>query len=420
MAGDVVVLVDGYYHHSASVRHKEILALLDEDVSVFGCASMGALRAAELHRYGMIGNGVVFEMYRDGVVDADDEVAVAHTPAPEYRKLTIPLVGIRYAVESAKSASVLSEAEGSEIVAIARSCHYTERSWRSIRSAADRSPGSSNRALTKLQAFMEGQPESADVKSSDTLDTLRVVAAGKGKKSSGHRNLVMNSEWRNHFLTEWETQFSVTKVNGVEVGRRDTLRYLQIYHDGFPSRWRRFVLAQVTELADSDGHDLFRSALAAAARHGLTPGSLTERQAARWLTTAEMAQLPADEALIRVLVRSYDPLYQSHDLAQAEAGLLADPQVLRAVAESHVINAEVASWAGGQSADNLKPEVLRDHLAQVWQVEGVEGRAVPALLAAARDRGFRSVEDAVDAVRMFFLRSRFRPVGTGRSAVVTS
>src|SRR5882724_867704 len=69
--GDVVVLIDGLFHQVASVRHKEILQVLADGVRVVGCSSMGALRAAELYPYGMIGNGSVFEMYRRGVVDAD-------------------------------------------------------------------------------------------------------------------------------------------------------------------------------------------------------------------------------------------------------------------------------------------------------------------------------------------------------------
>ena len=42
---------------------------------------MGALRAAELHVFGMVGVGRVFELFRDGLLEDDDEVAVAHGPA---------------------------------------------------------------------------------------------------------------------------------------------------------------------------------------------------------------------------------------------------------------------------------------------------------------------------------------------------
>ena len=105
--GDVVVIIDGYYHQRASVRHKEILALLADGVAVLGCSSMGALRAAELATYGMVGNGAVYRMYVDGVLDADDEVALAHTSAPDHRGLTctLPLSKYRTAAPTTMTAS---------------------------------------------------------------------------------------------------------------------------------------------------------------------------------------------------------------------------------------------------------------------------------------------------------------------------
>src|SRR4051812_35252740 len=75
-AGDVVVIIDGVFHATAPVRHKEIMLLLADKIAVVGASSMGALRAAELYPLGMRGVGRIFEMYRDGVIEADDEVAV--------------------------------------------------------------------------------------------------------------------------------------------------------------------------------------------------------------------------------------------------------------------------------------------------------------------------------------------------------
>src|SRR5690625_3155065 len=50
--GDIVVIIDGYYHQRAPGGHKEVLQLLERGIAVVGCASMGALRAAELAAYG--------------------------------------------------------------------------------------------------------------------------------------------------------------------------------------------------------------------------------------------------------------------------------------------------------------------------------------------------------------------------------
>src|ERR1700739_2046493 len=62
----MIVLLDGVFHQSLAVWHKEIVYALLEGAIVIGAASMGALRAADLHRYGALGVGRVFELDRDG------------------------------------------------------------------------------------------------------------------------------------------------------------------------------------------------------------------------------------------------------------------------------------------------------------------------------------------------------------------
>src|SRR5262249_34943349 len=101
-AGDVVAIIDGFFRQTAAVRHKEILALLDRGVHVWGAASMGALRAAELAPFGMRGIGRIFAAYRHGDIDGDDEVAVLHGSAEAgYRALTEALVNIRHTCDRA-------------------------------------------------------------------------------------------------------------------------------------------------------------------------------------------------------------------------------------------------------------------------------------------------------------------------------
>ena len=50
-----IVLIDGSFGKVPAVRHKEILWALAKGIPVFGRASMGALRAAELAGFGMQG-----------------------------------------------------------------------------------------------------------------------------------------------------------------------------------------------------------------------------------------------------------------------------------------------------------------------------------------------------------------------------
>src|SRR5262245_58167109 len=77
----LIVLLDGVFHAAAPVWPREILAALKAGISVVGASSMGALRAAELAPYGMIGWGTVFQWYMQGQIAGDDEVALLHMPA---------------------------------------------------------------------------------------------------------------------------------------------------------------------------------------------------------------------------------------------------------------------------------------------------------------------------------------------------
>ena len=68
-----IAIIDGSFEWIPAVWHKEILLALEQGVEVYGAASMGALRAAELCAFGMQGVGAIFEGYRDGVILGDDE-----------------------------------------------------------------------------------------------------------------------------------------------------------------------------------------------------------------------------------------------------------------------------------------------------------------------------------------------------------
>ena len=76
-----IALIDGLFGTVASVFHKEILWAMHEGVHVFGASSMGALRAAELDQFGMVGVGAVYEAYRSESLVDDDEV-----PSPTRRR----------------------------------------------------------------------------------------------------------------------------------------------------------------------------------------------------------------------------------------------------------------------------------------------------------------------------------------------
>jgi hypothetical protein len=127
---DAIGIVDGYFAGVPAVWHKEILFALAEGIPVFGAASMGALRAAELHPFGMIGVGDIFEAFRDGRLEDDDEVAVTHAP-PDlgYGPTSEAMVNIRATLERARVQGVLSDEASRALEAAAKARHFPERSF---------------------------------------------------------------------------------------------------------------------------------------------------------------------------------------------------------------------------------------------------------------------------------------------------
>ena len=130
-------LIDGVFETAASVWHKEILYALEQGVVVFGAASIGALRAAELEPFGMIGIGEIFAAYRDGRLEDDDEVAVLHGPGEVgYLPLTEAMINVRAAVAGAEQAGVLTPDAAWVFCRVAKELFYKRRTWVRIAAGA--------------------------------------------------------------------------------------------------------------------------------------------------------------------------------------------------------------------------------------------------------------------------------------------
>jgi hypothetical protein len=129
----VIGLIDGGFEYTASVWHKEILYGLSRGVTIVGAASMGALRAAECHPFGMIGIGKIFEDYRDGVAIDDADVALTHAPAEmDYLPLTVPMVNVRATLSLAVGNGFMTAQEMEALDHAAREIFFKERDWRRI------------------------------------------------------------------------------------------------------------------------------------------------------------------------------------------------------------------------------------------------------------------------------------------------
>ena len=125
---DIIGIIDGIFFDRAAVAHREIIRAIKAGITVVGGCSMGALRASELDTHGMIGVGRIYEWYRDGVVESDDEVAVTFHPET-LEPLSVPLVNIRTTLERAVVNGVLDPVLGDALLGIARSMYYPDRTY---------------------------------------------------------------------------------------------------------------------------------------------------------------------------------------------------------------------------------------------------------------------------------------------------
>ncbi len=125
---DIIGIIDGIFFDRAAVAHREIIRAMKAGVTVVGGCSMGALRASELDTHGMIGVGCIYEWYRDGVVESDDEVAVTFHPET-LEPLSVPLVNMRATLEHAVVNRVINQHQSDILLEAGKSMYYPDRSY---------------------------------------------------------------------------------------------------------------------------------------------------------------------------------------------------------------------------------------------------------------------------------------------------
>jgi hypothetical protein len=176
----VIGLIDGYFEVVPTVWHKEILWAMAEGIHVYGAASLGALRAAELDAFGMQGIGLVYEAFRDGLIEDDDEVAVLHGPAElGYPPVTEAMVNIRATLDEATKSGIIAPSLAACLQDIAKGLFYKERTYEAVM----RSAIAAGLPATALRDFAHWLPEGrVDQKRRDAeamVETIRAdLAAG--------------------------------------------------------------------------------------------------------------------------------------------------------------------------------------------------------------------------------------------------
>ena len=171
-----ILLIDGLFYQSLSVLHKEIILALQQGVNIVGCSSMGALRATELHRYGMVGVGKVFEYYRDNFITGDDEVAVLHEPVEPYKNSTIPMINLRIFLEESlgQPGFYITSEEAELLLNTLLDIPFSRRTYKELECGLQKELSSAR--TQQIINFV--QTNVPDYKKLDAMEAVEFVASG--------------------------------------------------------------------------------------------------------------------------------------------------------------------------------------------------------------------------------------------------
>ena len=308
-------VIDGYFDGVPAVWHKEILWALANGIAVFGAASMGALRAAELHSFGMQGVGRIFEDYRDNRITDDDEVALLHGPAETgYVALTEPMVNIRATLERAVAEGVIAKEVANVITETAKARFYQERTWETVMAAA--APQLPREIVERLTAWLPAGH--VDQKRADALLLLSAIDRfmEQGAKPSPTRftfeftECWANAPWRNEAINNEKADSAI-------------LDELRLKGDDY-FRLRRNALLQLLvreEAAKSDSRPDRREIASMDKEIRLRLGLLRRKSLSDWLSENDLSEarfegLVADLARLETFERSQDADLQSYMLDQ--------------------------------------------------------------------------------------------------------
>jgi hypothetical protein len=170
-----IAIVDGYFGNAPSVWHKEILFALSHGVEVSGAASIGALRAAEMCKFGMVGIGRIFRLFRRGVWTDDDEVAVSHGPQElGFCPASEVMANIRFTLRRLRRLGLISKAVQIELTRRLKARHFSERTREELAAQATQLLG----AQPAADLMADVEREYVDIKLQDAQALIRYLRYG--------------------------------------------------------------------------------------------------------------------------------------------------------------------------------------------------------------------------------------------------
>jgi TfuA protein len=127
-----VGFIDGVFLHDYPPSPIEVYHLATrKNIELIGASSLGALRAVELEKFGMKGIGKIFQLFKNGILDADDEVAVTFVRDKNILQ-SEALIDIRFNLFLAYKKGIITNQTKKRFVKIAKNIYFPFRNYEDI------------------------------------------------------------------------------------------------------------------------------------------------------------------------------------------------------------------------------------------------------------------------------------------------
>jgi len=127
-----VGFIDGVFLHDYPPSPIEVYHLATrKNIELIGASSLGALRAVELEKFGMKGIGKIFQLFKNGILNADDEVAVTFVRDKNILQ-SEALIDIRFNLFLAYKKGIITNQTKKRSVKIAKNIYFPFRNYDDI------------------------------------------------------------------------------------------------------------------------------------------------------------------------------------------------------------------------------------------------------------------------------------------------
>jgi hypothetical protein len=183
----MVGLVDGVFLQDYPPTPIEVYQLARmEGVTLAGAASLGALRAVELEKFGMVGIGRVFQLYKSGKINADDEVAVTFAGGDggsgDFRLQSEAMIDIRYNLFLAHRKGVIGQKAKRVLASVAKGIYFPHRNYLDIAEEARRRAPGLQQEIDHFSSYIK-----SNRKSLKEMDAIQLLKYFKARTENGHR-----------------------------------------------------------------------------------------------------------------------------------------------------------------------------------------------------------------------------------------